>query len=430
MINICFCFHFQTARRPVEDSRTTEERLRDNLLLTLEYAYPNVLSVDDFVRILKCEPGQLTAQLQDLAAKNLIKDMEGGKLWVRNAVDTSANVQVVKQMPVFHRAQQPTIAIITALYCEKLAVDAMMEEKTTFVRYKLEGESHVYTLGYIGDFRVVSTKLPAIGRAQAAQIASGNTTTRLLGTFSEIEHVLLVGVGGGVPHFMDFHKHVRLGDCVISTPNARRYMYYFCDKVLKDEKTQELTYTVKGWGASSLELQDAIAQIQERLTQDSDYAPWEQFIEEGQAMLGDQDLDFKRPPLGSDRLYMNIGEDDVIEVQHPPVPETFADHYRPGMPTLRYGQIGCGKPLVKNEVLRQDFAARQNIICFDTEFDQVMESICGNRKDSFLFVRGIADYLDGSRGKDWQPYAALVAASVAKSIIMSLPSNIRNSNAY
>ena len=39
----------------------------------------------------------------------------------------------------------------------------------------------MYTIGYIGSHKIVSTKLPALGRQMAAQISSGNTTTRLLG---------------------------------------------------------------------------------------------------------------------------------------------------------------------------------------------------------------------------------------------------------
>ena len=39
----------------------------------------------------------------------------------------------------------------------------------------------MYTIGFIGPHKVVSTKLPAVGRQMAAQISSGNTTTRLLG---------------------------------------------------------------------------------------------------------------------------------------------------------------------------------------------------------------------------------------------------------
>lgn len=42
-------------------------------------------------------------------------------------------------MPKVGRTDQPTVAIITALYIEKMAVDAVMENKQTFVRYKTDG---------------------------------------------------------------------------------------------------------------------------------------------------------------------------------------------------------------------------------------------------------------------------------------------------
>lgn len=41
-------------------------------------------------------------------------------------------------------AKQPTIAIITAQYCEKLAVDSMIENKETFVRYTTVGKILFY----------------------------------------------------------------------------------------------------------------------------------------------------------------------------------------------------------------------------------------------------------------------------------------------
>ena len=46
----------------------------------------------------------------------------------------------MKQMPTQTQGRKPTIAIITSKYYEKLAVDSMMEDKTTFVRYKTEGQ--------------------------------------------------------------------------------------------------------------------------------------------------------------------------------------------------------------------------------------------------------------------------------------------------
>ena len=50
-----------------------------------------------------------------------------------------SEVKIVKQMPTVTEGRKPTIAIITSKYYEKLAVDSMMEDKTTFVRYKTEG---------------------------------------------------------------------------------------------------------------------------------------------------------------------------------------------------------------------------------------------------------------------------------------------------
>ena len=47
---------------------------------------------------------------------------------------------MVKEIPQLTGKEQPTIAIITSLYCEKLAVDAMIDEKVTFVKYKTEGK--------------------------------------------------------------------------------------------------------------------------------------------------------------------------------------------------------------------------------------------------------------------------------------------------
>lgn len=40
------------------------------------------------------------------------------------------------------------MAIVTSLFCEKVAVDAMIEEKTTYVKYKTEGEVHFYVSGF------------------------------------------------------------------------------------------------------------------------------------------------------------------------------------------------------------------------------------------------------------------------------------------
>ena len=90
-------------------------------------------------------------------------------------------IQIVDNLPVLSGPDQPTIAIVTALYCEKLAVDAMIGNKVTFVRYKTGGESTVCTIGKIGEHSVISTKLSRVGSGRDAMISAGNTITRLLG---------------------------------------------------------------------------------------------------------------------------------------------------------------------------------------------------------------------------------------------------------
>ena len=47
---------------------------------------------------------------------------------------------MVQNMPTLLDRDQPVVAIITRLYCEKLAVDAMIDNKITYVRYKTEGK--------------------------------------------------------------------------------------------------------------------------------------------------------------------------------------------------------------------------------------------------------------------------------------------------
>ena len=54
---------------------------------------------------------------------------------------------------------------------------------------------------------------------------------------------------------------------------------------------------------------------------DPSSAAWSEYIREGQEHLQAQEVDFNRPAANTDRLYMNIGGSDVIEVGHPPMPD-------------------------------------------------------------------------------------------------------------
>lgn len=53
-------------------------------------------------------------------------------------------VIMIQQQPKVSNNDQPTVAIITVNYYEKLAVDAMMTNKVTFVRHKPEGKNFFF----------------------------------------------------------------------------------------------------------------------------------------------------------------------------------------------------------------------------------------------------------------------------------------------
>jgi hypothetical protein len=52
--------------------------------------------------------------------------------------------------------------------------------------------------------------------------------------------------------------------------------------------------------------------------------------------------------------------------------------------------------------LRDEYANKFGVLAFDADFDSVVESVQGNRIDSWAMVRGISDYADGMRNKQWQ----------------------------
>uniref|UniRef100_T1J663 Winged helix-turn-helix domain-containing protein n=1 Tax=Strigamia maritima TaxID=126957 RepID=T1J663_STRMM len=395
-------------------TEVTDERV----LEMIESAYPTAMTIPDMAKQLNCTEEEVHLHIMNLEEKKLIRPVEtaNGRSYIR-IVFNEKEVKVVRQMPTVVSNQQPTIAIITSQYCEKLAVDAMIENKDTYVRYTTVGESNVYTLGSIGAHRVVATKLPTIGHTRAATIATGNTTTRLLGCFQKVDYVFLVGLGGGIPHYTDYNRHVRLGDIVVSAPKDNSpFIYAYCENVSKQDK-ENFTFDTKTWLPQDLVLQDLARSVADS----SNDINWSAYANETIENVAREEIDFSRPPSNSDKLYMSLGGKDVIEVDHPLPLDGSANHQQEGVPRVHFGAIGSGRHVVRDDALREAFSTKYGIVAMDHEFDAVVDSIHGNRKESYVFIRGIADYRDGTRRKEWQPYSALMAAAFTKAVIAALP---------
>ncbi|XP_068909311.1 uncharacterized protein [Tenebrio molitor] len=435
--------HFELA--PMCNSVSADENSLGNVILLtrnkvieiIESSYPNPVTIQDIAKENQWDEEEVAHHIAELQSSNIVKAMDHGAFTRQQSQDTQ--VIIVKQMPTMVSSKQPTIAIITAQYCEKLAVDAMIENKETFVRYTTVGptsptsdrartrfgESNVYTLGNIGAHRIVCTKLPTVGHTREAMTAAGNTTTRLLGTFQKVDYVFLVGVGGGVPHYTDYNKHVRLGDVVISHPLSKKDVYIYCESAKASDKGYD--FEVKHYSPSNFSLQDIASRLKSSdIGDNGTVSPWVNYLRDGLNTLGSQiETDFKPPSVETDKLYMTIGERDLIEVAHP-VPQDKTVKRQEGCPRIHLSTIASGRQVVRDDRLRQQFASEVGALAFDCEFDAVIESVLGNCKDSFIIIRGISDYKDGTRRKEWQPYASLAAASVMKAIICGLepPTNV------
>uniref|UniRef100_W8AHY6 DED domain-containing protein n=1 Tax=Ceratitis capitata TaxID=7213 RepID=W8AHY6_CERCA len=389
----------------------------EKVLELIEQAYPNPITPEDLAKDYGWEEQDVLLVFMSLKERGLIKSMEYNSYTRIHHEDKE--IKVVKQMPTIASNKQPTIAIITAQYCEKLAVDAMLENKETFVRYTTVGESNVYTLGNIGAHRIVSTKLPSVGSTREAMTATGNTTTRLLGTFQKVDYVFVVGVAGGVPHYTDFKKHVRLGDVVISYVDKQRAL------LSKNEKPYVYIYKSGEDVKTYFPINDSLQQIAEGLQANMEVKrPWDTYQREGLASLMQKtESDFNRPSVNTDKLFMNIGNNEVIEVAHPIAMDSVD-----GVPRsrLHLGPIGSGRDLVRSDNSRMDFAKKYGLLATDVEMSSVLDSIIGNCRESFILVKGISDYKDGMSTRKWQNYASLAAAAVVKSIIcgMDAPTNV------
>lgn len=403
----------------------------EKILELIEQAYPNPITPEDLSKDNGWEEEEVLQIMLLLKERGLIKSMEYNSFTRIHHDDKE--IKIVKQMPTIASNKQPTIAIITAQYCEKLAVDAMLENKETFVRYttvgtspetpinglqrnrrsrRRFGESNVYTLGNIGAHRIVSTKLPSIGSTREAMTAAGNTTTRLLGTFQKVDYVFIVGLAGGIPHYTDYKKHVRLGDVVIaSISETQKTTLEALGQQKGGTKPYCYVYSNQGEVKTYYPIDDGLQAIGKTLQLNDDgKKPWEVYIKEGLINLSSKsDTDFSRPAPNTDKLYMNIGNKDVIEVAHPisqdevdAIPQT----------RLHVGPIGSGYDLIKSDSLRTEYSQEYGLVATDVEMNSVLDSIVGNCRDSFILVKGVSDYKDGTTSKKWQNYASLAAAQL------------------
>jgi nucleoside phosphorylase len=301
------------------------------------------------------------------------------------------------------------IGWICALPLEMAVAKAMLDDIHADLPRR-PNDNNTYTLGRIGEHNIVVACLPAgvYGTTSAATVA-----TQMLFSFGLIRFGLMVGIGGGVP---SKDADIRLGDIVVSKPTSRigGVVQYDYGKTVTGghvERTGALNKPPQA-------LLTAVAKLQADHMLDNSLIPnyLSQIVDKRPTKM----FAFTHRGQQQDRLFQaeydhvdseNTCDDcDSSKLVVRPTRDTNA-------PRVHYGLIASGNQVMKHGGTRDRLARELGILCFEMEAAGLMDNF------PCLIIRGICDYADSHKNKQWQEYAAATAAGYAKEILSVMPAN-------
>jgi nucleoside phosphorylase len=242
-------------------------------------------------------------------------------------------------------------------------------------------------------------------------------------TFPNIRIGLMVGVAGGAP---SAEHDVRLGDVVVSCRGGGEgaggdVIAYDVGKALHDEDGDRFAITGH-LNKPPLLTQAALTRLKHRSVRKG----YQIDDKVARALEGEKKAvrqKYSSPPAETDKLFRSdflhpspeeqckgTCDKEVGNVVARPVRDEDEDEVL----VVHYGPIASGNTLVKNSTLREELR-RKGVLCFETE--------AAGLKDHFpcLVIRGICDYADSHKNKEWQGFASMAAAAYAKDILLEIP---------
>jgi len=307
-----------------------------------------------------------------------------------------------------------TVGWISAISTEYAAAQAFLDEKHDGADFLSIHDSNDYTLGRIGRHNVVMAVLPGgeYGISSASTVAS-----HMLSSFPNIRIGLMVGVGGGAP---SQKNDIRLGDVVVSAPQNGKggVLQYDFGKTIQDRSFQHTGFlnqppSVLRAAMNGLETQYKSDghQLKEAISG----------VFEKKPRLRKT---YQQPDRSNDILYrsevthnseescaVSCGDDPSRLVLRPDRTEVEDD------PKIHYGLIASANQLMKDASVRDILAKEKNVLCFEMEAAGLMNHF------PCLVIRGICDYSDTHKNKEWQGYAAMAAAAYTKDLLKRIAPN-------
>lgn len=331
--------------------------------------------------------------------------------------------------------QDYLVGWICALPKEQTAATAMLDTVHPSLPKSLH-DHNTYTLGRIGKHNVVIACLP---KGRYATIPTATCATWMMGTFPSIRFGLMVGIGAGIP------GKVKLGDVVVSTPVAEYpgVIKWDLGKAEEDghfKRTGSLNNppTALLTALARLETQHEMhgSKMRQCLDEMGDRWPRLRSKYTSPALLEDplsKTVD-AFSALGHWQtkcimiwntviaavLYLLghfalkiVNQQNRSSDSHASVTDIKMSREMYSEPQVHYGLIASGDQVVKDAKFRDLLNQRLggNVLCIEMEAAGLMNDF------PCIVIRGICDYADKHKTKEWQEYAAAVAAACAKELL-------------
>ncbi|KAK1585011.1 nucleoside phosphorylase domain-containing protein [Colletotrichum navitas] len=304
-----------------------------------------------------------------------------------------------------------TVGWICAIPTEYAAAQALLDEEHAYPHdlHPNSSDRNYYAFGRIGSHDVVMTVLAEMGIAAAA-----TTAANMERTFPNIGIRLMVGIGGGAP---TRNNDIRLGDVVVSTVHNGKSSVFQYDfgKDIQGQSFQQIGVLDQ----PPQRLRAAAVGLRARHMRDG-----HKIEETINGLLHNKPSlrsHFARPSSDSDKLYKstfvhpgNSTETCAAACRHDPSNLVERSPRNGDKLVVHYGTIASANQVMKNAETRDKLAAKYHVLCLE------MEAAGLSNYFPCLVVRGICDYSDSHKNKEWQGYAAMTAATYVKDLLYEL----------
>ncbi|KAJ6439239.1 hypothetical protein O9K51_08651 [Purpureocillium lavendulum] len=266
------------------------------------------------------------------------------------------------------------------------------------------GDEYIFGAGDACGHNIIIATLPAdekYGTGSAAALAS-----QVKRFFPSLWLGLLVGVAAGLPNLSrNPPLDIRLGDVLVglSEGESAGIIAYDLGKETTEDGFQLLRHG-HVLATTAKVIRSAIGSIRLREPDEAnEFLPFYRQIKDKTHSGGT----FIDPGQAKDTLYqVNNGG-----TEHPVERERRPDSRRT---RVWYGPIGSGDTLMKNARKRDELRDKYQVIGLEMEAAGTMNCI------PVGVIRGVCDYGDEHKNKEWQPYAAAMAAAYAKAILAKI----------